>query len=151
MFWSTCSLARGRTRLHVLAWHMGMITVIVEPQRKCHKGAWPMNCQKYLKTRANCESFLTLTPQTGWMWQYVLIGLQSRILVYHVWPCYSSWAILEWQSWKQKASLSWQSLPNMNIRFPQFWTWFGAVGVGPLARTQSLVWACCMSMITAIV
>ena len=64
MFWSR-SWAQALTRPYMLAWRMGVIIVIVEPPRKCHKSAWPMNCRKYLKTRANCKGFSTLTPRLG--------------------------------------------------------------------------------------
>ena len=57
--WSQANLAWGQD-LEA----MGVIIVIVEPLRKFQKSAWPMNCQKYLKTRANIEGFSTLTPQT---------------------------------------------------------------------------------------
>ena len=55
----------ARTWPHVRAWRIGVIIVIVEPPKKCHKSAWPMNCKKYLKKGGNCEGFSTLIPQTA--------------------------------------------------------------------------------------
>ena len=64
---------------NVLAWRIGAIIVIVEPLKKCPKSAWPMNCHKYLKTRANGEFFSALTPQT--VLSPALLLLQVRLSV----------------------------------------------------------------------
>ena len=72
----------ARIRPHVLFWCMVVIVVIVEPPRKCPKSAWHMHGRKYLKKRANCEGFSTLTLQTGlrdviqgpWLWSFLEPG-----------------------------------------------------------------------------
>ena len=51
---------------YVVAWLMGLIIVIVDPQSKITKvlsHCFSLNCQKYLKTMAYCDGFSTLTPQ----------------------------------------------------------------------------------------
>ena len=63
----------ARSLPHVLAWRLGMIiAAIVGPPSKrlpkVTKSAWPMNCGKCLKTRANSKVFqpsvVSLTPKT---------------------------------------------------------------------------------------
>ena len=54
----------ARTRPHVQAWRVGVTRAAVEPRGKVTKGAWPMNCGKYLKIRAG---FLTHTSQAVFM------------------------------------------------------------------------------------
>ena len=68
LFWSTWSGSRGQdlaTVAHELAWHMGIIIAIVEPQsidNKVPGHCLPLNCQIYLKTMAYCEGFSTFPP-----------------------------------------------------------------------------------------